>query len=312
MEHYTAEQLWALEQFEMLVTKLGSQNKACQQVGISAAIMSPLKRGTYGGDSEAQFQKLISYFRVKEDAKNVIKYTDIGYAPTSISERVYDVIRSCQLQGGLAIACGDAGIGKTRAAQKFLSDHPNDAIYISLNPCLTTLKSLLKLLCHRLNVTERTIDEMWLGIASKLRDGTVLIFDEAQHLPIRTVEALRALTDHFSERGLTLGVAFIGNSETITRFGGTKKAEFAQISNRTRQRKLYTTSNICREDIKLLFPLLAQEKMDKEIDFLLGIARSSQAIRGAAALYANAYDNDNYAYEGLVAMAKHMEMRLLA
>lgn len=311
MSKYTEEQVWALEQFEALATRLGSQNKACQQVGMSAAIMSPLKKGTYAGDSDAQLQKLISYFKVKEEARNVIKFVGADYAPTSISERVYETIRNCQLQGGLAIACGDAGIGKTKAAQKFVLDNPDGAIYISLNPCLTTLKSLLKLLCHKLNVTERTIDEMWLGIAGKLRDGMVLIFDEAQHLPIRTVEALRALTDHFAERGLTLGIVFVGNSETVTRFNGTKKAEFAQISNRTRQRKLLTTGNISREDIKLLFPVLAQQGLEKEIDFLLNIARSSQAIRGASALFANAYDNDNYTYEGLVAMAKHMEMRLV-
>lgn len=308
---YTAEQRWALEQFDALAARLGSQNKACQQVGINAAIMSPLKKGTYAGDKDAQLQKLLSYFKVKEEARNALKFVAADYAPTSISERVYETIRNCQLQGGLAIACGDAGIGKTKAAQKFVADNPDGAIYISLNPCLTTLKSLLKLLCHRLNVTERTIDEMWLGIAGKLRDGMVLIFDEAQHLPIRTVEALRALSDHFAERGLTLGVVFVGNSETVTRFGGTKKAEFAQIANRTRQRKLYSTSHITREDIKLLFPVLAEEQKEKEIDFLFALARSPQAIRGATALFANAYDNDNYTYEGLVAMAKHMEMRLV-
>lgn len=311
MSKYTPEQEWALEQFETLVARVGSQNKACNLVGVSAAIMSPLRKGSYAGDSEAQFARLISYFKVKEEARNVLKFVGTDYAPTSISERVYETIRNCQLQGGLAIACGDAGIGKTKAAQKFVADNPDGAIYISLNPCLTTLKSLLKLLCHRLNVTERTIDEMWLGIANKLRDGQVLIFDEAQHLPIRTVEALRALTDHFAERGLTLGIVFVGNSETVTRFNGTRKAEFAQISNRTRQRKLFTTSHITREDIKLLFPVLDQGNMDKEIDFLLGVARSSQAIRGASVLFANAYDNDNYSYEGLVAMAKHMEMRLV-
>lgn len=311
MSKYTEEQVWALEQFESLVAKLGSLNKASEQVGIHAAIMSPLRKGTYAGDVEGQFKKLIGYFKVKEEARALLKFVGTEYAPTSISERVYETIRNCQLQGGLAIACGDAGIGKTKAAQKFVADHPDGAIYISLNPCLTTLKSLLKLLCNKLNVTERTIDEMWLGIAAKLRDGMVLIFDEAQHLPIRTVEALRALTDHFADRGLTLGIVFVGNSETVTRFNGTKKAEFAQISNRTRQRKLLTTGNISREDIKLLFPVLAQQSMEKEIDFLLNIARSSQAIRGASALFANAYDNDNYTYEGLVAMAKHMEMRLV-
>ncbi|NCB52447.1 MAG: AAA family ATPase [Clostridia bacterium] len=309
---YTQEQTMALEKFEGLAARLGSQNKACAQVGISAAIMSPLKKGTYTGDIEAQFAKLISYFKVKEEAASQpsanVNTAAIDYVPTSISSKVYDVIRNCQLKGGLAIACGDAGIGKTMAAKKFLRDNPNDAIYVALNPCLTTVKSLLKVLCGKLNISERTVDEMWLGLAAKLRDGMVIIVDEAQHLPIKTLEALRALTDYFYEQGQTLGIVFVGNTETVNNFGGRKKAEFAQISNRTRQKKIYTTANIRREDMQLLFPELRQN--DPEIDFLLNIARSAQAIRGAVNLYSNALDNDNTSYEGLVAMAKHMEMRV--
>lgn len=306
---YTQEQQRALEQFDALAAKLGSQNKACAQVGISAAVMSPLKKGTYLGDANAQIDKLISYFRVKEEAATIASAGVLTeYVPTSISSKVYDVIRNCQLKGGLAVACGDAGIGKTMAAKRFLHDHPNDTIYVALNPCLTTVKSLLKILCNKMNISDRTNDEMWLSLANKLRDGMVIVIDEAQHCPIRTLEALRALTDYFAELGQTLGIAFIGNTETANAWGGKKKAEFAQISNRTRQKKVYSTALIRREDIQLLFPELRQR--DPEIDFLLEVAHTPQAIRGVVNLYSNALDNDNISYEGLVAMAKHMEMRV--
>jgi DNA transposition AAA+ family ATPase len=191
------------------------------------------------------------------------------------------------------------------AAKKFARDWPNDALYIALNPCLTTIKGLLKLLCNRLGVAEKTNDDMWLGLAGKLRDGMVLIVDEAQHLPIKTLEALRALTDDFAERGQTLGLALVGNAETVNHFGGRKKAEFAQISNRTRQKKVYTTSHITRGDMQLLFPDLPD---GAEVDFLLAVSRSLQAIRGAVNLYSNALDNGNTSYEGLVAMAKSMDI----
>lgn len=307
---YTEDQQWALEQFDALIIKAGSQNKACKMVGISPAVYSPIKNGTYEGNVGAQLEKLISYFRTKTAANEMPSAASYNseYVPTSISTHVYEVIRNCHLQGSLAIACGDAGIGKTKAAIKYYRDYPNDAIYLAANPCLSTIKSLLKHLCNKVNVaTSRTIDEMWLGLAGRLRDGQVIIIDEAQHLPIKTVEALRAITDYFAEVGQTLGIVFIGNTETVTRFGGTKKAEFAQISNRTRQRKVYKISDIKREDIQLLFPDL-QDAMS--IDFLLSIARSPQALRGAVNLYNNALDNDNTTYQGLVGMAKHMEMRV--
>ncbi len=303
----TERQKWALDQFEALTKKVGSQNKACGMVGISAAIISPLRKGTYQGDAEAQFAKLISYFETKEEAaaspSRRLLISD--YVPTFVSSQVYEVIRNCQLQGGLAIACGSAGIGKTKAAKQFVKDHPNDAVYIAANPCFRNIKSLLKMLCNKLNVTERTIDEMWTGLTGKLRDGMVIIVDEAQHLPIKTIEALRSLSDDFDERGLTLGLCFIGNKETVTNFGGKKRAEFEQIANRTKHRKVYTTAHIRRTDIEMLFPELRD---DMQIEFLLQVARSPQAVRGAVNLYSNAADNENTTYEGLVAMAKHMEM----
>ena len=45
-----------------------------------------------------------------------------------------------------------------------------------------------------------------------------------------------------------------------------------------------------------------------EIDFLWRISQTKQAVRGAVNLFSNAYDNDNYTYQGLVAMAKYMDM----
>lgn len=308
---YTPEQQEVLEQFKEFAKKVGNTSKACRQIGISDTIMSQLKKGNYPGDVSAQIAKIKAYFDVKVAAAalpSTASATYSYYVPTSFSRSVYDTIKICQLQGGLSIACGDAGVGKTKAAKKFCTDHQTDAIYIVLNPCLKTIKSVLKILCQRLNVNERTIDEMWIGLTNKLRDGMVIIIDEAQHLPVKTIESLRALSDHFAERGSTLGICFIGNVEAINYFGGKEKAEFAQIANRTKQRRMLTTNQTKVEDVKMLFPALKDEMA---IELLLTISRSQQAIRGAMNLFNNALDNEDTSYEGLVAMAKHMDMVLV-
>ena len=254
------------------------------------------------------FDTLASYFEVKEKAK--LTYSELEYVRTSISEQIYDVIAMCQVKGGLAVACGDAGIGKTKAAQKFVADNPSNSFLITINPCLTNVKSLLKTIADRIGAgQEKSVNDLWFSIANKLSDGTVLIFDESQHLTVKTIEVLRSFSDYFNDKGQTLGICFMGNVETITRMGG-KRAEFAQISNRTKQRKFYRNTEIQREDICRLFPVLELENMDAEIDFLLRIARTPQAIRGVMNLFSNAYDNDNITLDGLIGMAHHMDMEV--
>lgn len=306
---YTSEQLELLEKVEALKKEKNlSQNAVGQLIGVSGTALSQLRNGKYAANPQKIFDTLAGYFGVKEKAR--LTYSEVGYAPTSISEQVYATISICQKKGGLAVVCGDAGIGKTKAAQKFVADNPSNSFLITINPCLTNTKSLLKTIADRIGAgQEKSNNELWHSIAGKLSDGKVLIFDEAQHLTVKAIEVLRSFSDYFNDKGQTLGICFIGNAETITRMGG-KKAEFAQISNRTKQRKIYRNTEIQRDDICKLFPILEAENMDAEIDFLLRIARTPQALRGAINLFSNAYDNENYTYAGLVAMAKFMDMEV--
>lgn len=304
MFDFTERQKWALNKFDELAEKLDSANKTAAQTGISSASISAIKSGKYKADPTNQLNRLIAYFETKEAAKET--YSADGYVKTSISENVYAIIRNCHLKGGLAIACGDAGIGKTQAAKQYAKDYGSSCIYITANPCIKSPKSVLKLLGSQFNITASSLDDLWLAIISKLSDGMVIIIDEAQHLSIRTIETLRSFADWFDSKGQTLGICFIGNQETVGRLGGKQKAEFAQIRNRTKQTKIYSARQITRNDVELLFPTLSGR--DMELDFMLQIAHSQQAVRGAVNLFSNAYDNDNISYKGLVAMAKFMEM----
>ena len=306
---YTSEQLELLEKVEALKKEKGlSQNAVGQLIGVSGTALSQIRNGKYNANPQKIFDVLSGYFGVKERAE--LTYTEIEYAPTSISEQVYVTIALCQKKGGLAVICGDAGIGKTKAAQKFVTDNPSNSFLITINPCLTNTKSLLKTIADRIGaVQEKSINELWLSIAHKLTDGKVLIFDESQHLTTKNIEILRSFSDYFNDQGQTLGICFIGNLETVTRMGG-KKAEFAQITNRTKQRKIYRNTEIQREDICKLFPILEAENMNAEIDYLLRIARTPQALRGAINLFSNAYDNDDITLRGLIGMARYMEIEV--
>lgn len=306
MFKFTEKQQEALNKFDALAEQLGSANKAAARIGIAASTVSQIKSGAYKADPVKQLNKLIEYFENKQESEK--NYSAKNYAKTSVSDEVYEIIKNCQLMGGLAIACGDAGIGKTQAAKQYAQDHPNGCVLLTANPCFRSPKSMLKMLGNALNVSANAADDLWIAITSKLTDGTVIIIDEAQHLSLRTIETLRSFSDHFDAKDQTLGICFIGNQETVGRFGGKQKADFAQIRNRTKQTRIYSTANIKKEDIELLFPILSGK--EPELEFLLRIAQSRQAVRGAVNLFSTAYNNDNITYDGLVATAKYMNMEV--
>lgn len=295
----------ALEMVEKFKTEKGlSQEKAGKLIGVSGAILSQLKAGKYTGDITAQVDKIESYFSVKDEQKQT--YREPDYAETSISSKVYSVIKVCRIKGGLASFSGDAGIGKTKAAEKFVRDNPGSTVYITLNPCFRSVKSLLKLIAKQMGIRQTGgIDDLWLSIRDRISDGTVWIFDEAQHLTYNAIETIRSFSDDCSACGKTLGICLIGNIDTTR-----KLSMFAQLDNRTKLKPTCTTSKIKREDIMLLIPLLEEQDMNAEIDFLWRVAQTKQAIRGAVTLFGQAYDSGDYSLNGLVKTAKAMEMDL--
>lgn len=304
MVELTDRQNELLAQLVTLSAELGSAQKACAKIGVSSSTYSEIKNGRYRGVPEGFFAKVEEYFSVKSELSDC--YKEVEYADTYVSKQVYEIIRLCQIKGGLAVACGDAGIGKTKAARKYVEEHSANSCIITINNCFRNVGSLLKLVARMIGAPqERSKDEQWWAIVSRLTDGSVLIFDEAQHLSRNGIEVLRSISDYFADVGQTLGIVFIGNCETITTVSS-KKAEFAQICNRAKQSKLFKTNDIRRGDIEKLFPLLEGKK--KEIELLWKIAQTTQSIRGANNLFSNAYDNGDYSYEGLLAMAKDMGM----
>lgn len=283
----------------------GSQNKAAQALGWSSAYISQYLNNKFKGNLADFESSLEEKFRNREAAESLRSAAvNEEYKPTSISEGVYETIRLCHLKGGLAIECGDAGIGKTMACKKYAEDYPASTIYVTVNPCLVTLNAFLKLLCKSLKLTANgRKDEMWFRLSDSFAgERKVLIIDEAQHLPIKTIEAIRA----FFDSNPLLGICLVGNIETVTNTGRSKEA-FAQIRNRTKLTEVRHTVSIKSRDIQLLFPDISDEKA---IQLILAIARSEQGIRGAGNVYSNAVDNGNITYNGLFAMAKAMRLNV--
>ena len=124
---------------EYLASSGLSQNKMAQAVGLSQTALSNWRRKIYNGDPAYVEGKLKEYFEtqaareaVEEQAAPYL--SDTGYVPTTVSEDIYKGIKFAQLERGMVVLHGDAGIGKTEGARKFLHDYPHSTVFITATP----------------------------------------------------------------------------------------------------------------------------------------------------------------------------------
>lgn len=303
----TEKQEKLIQRFEELAAKLGSEKKAGDICGVRSSIVSQLRSETYKGVVEKQFAKLEAYFDTKSKAADT--YSEIEYAPTTISEVVYKTLENVKIKGGFAFVTGDAGIGKTKALRKYIADNPLNSVMITINPCTKSTKAVLKLLALELGLPlSQSRDDLWMTIAAKLHDGMVIAVDEAQLLTYGSIETLRSFADYFSERGQTLGIALVGNEGIREKIEGRSREQYRQVNNRAWQRQQLRTLDVQKADIEMLIPIL--DGKDRELTFLHKIAQTAEGVRGAVRLFGNAYDMGEYDFEGLVKMAKMMHLDL--
>lgn len=296
-----------------------SQAKLAPKIGISQTALSCWRRNQYEGDISALERKISEFLKVEnaanEQAAKAAPYQPVlEYIPTSISEDVYKAITYCQIERGMVILHGDAGIGKTKGAEKFVRENPTAAVYIQATPASGTLGNILKLLARALRVPEsRNKLELLLAIREKL-EGTnrVIIIDEAQHLKLNALEEIRTLSDPNSLTGQKgTGICLIGNTEVYSRMVGKQEAQFAQLFSRIRMNRRYSTKKVISKDVAALFPRLAEQEAREELKFLHSVSQSKWGIRGAVNLYNNAVNNADISYKGLYGMARQMGIGLI-
>lgn len=291
-----------------------SQAKLAPMIGISAAALSQWRNSKYENGNISDTEEKISEFlkreqekELKERERNRGAYRSVtGYVPTSISEDIYKLISICHFEKGMFIAHGDAGIGKTKGASKYVKENPNATIYIQATPSSGTLGNILKLIAMELKINTRQNNLM---LAKDIKEtlekkDMIIIIDEAQHLKYAALEEIRTLSDPNDITGSRgTGIFLIGNSEIYNKMMGKQEARFAQIFSRVRLQRYYSTSNITKDDIKTMFPKVKEEDM---IKFLHGIASSKWGLRGAVNVYNNAISSENLTIEGLKNMAISM------
>ena len=298
-ENYDDERRGLLIKFEHLIVSEGSAGNASKKIGKMPSTMSDIRKYKYRGNETEVFKALKEYFATKEERTKVFK--SVEYAPTGISRNIYEAIRLVQIKGECGIITGDPGVGKTKTIEKYEADNPKSTVVITGEYFRTGVNSILEMLAEALGISEDK--------PSRLR--MIIIVDEAQCFSFRALDALRSFSDMFQKRGETLGIAYIGNHCLRDMFRGKYSESHGQLWSRFSVKPKYYSIQITVDDLKMLFPILVEDNMLKELYFLHSIATATrEGLRTAVRLFSAAYDSGDYTLDNLVSWAHNFDVEI--
>lgn len=278
-------------------TKKMSQAQFANMVGVSESTISRWLKGDYP-NMESVSAKVRLYLDKESLREQSLEAGSIDFVMTNVSKKIWQVLEYSRLQKKLSIIYGDAGIGKTKTAREWAKGK-SDVVFVTVTPAFGNQKPFLKLLARALKTSRTgTVDDLYLDILDRLesRDMTIII-DEAQHLTVKTLEAIRSINDSTGT-----AIVLIGNEVVYSKMMGKQQAEFAQLFSRIGMRSSLSVDMLTAEDVKQIFGT----REEQENHYLQEICHSKFGLRGAVNVWVNAANNNNTSVAGLKAMAKQM------
>lgn len=277
-----------------------TQSQIAKEMGISDGQLSSFLSGTYKAPHTI-IPKVEQFVSIREQKETAPRAP--GFKPTTVSNIVMNLIAYCHVQGKIGVVYGDAGIGKTMGIKEYHKQNPDTSIVITISPCFATMTGVNELIAEELKIREKVSRKIFAESIRKLKGSNkVTIIDEAQHLTVRVINHLRCLAD---ESGV--GIAFIGNEEIYLKMKGAGQASYAQLYSRIADNKHVLTSNITRNDIRILFEDSCIS--DDAVEVLYKIARTNYGIRGAVNVFVNTVAAlGEVSARGIARMAREMNI----
>ncbi|MCP1270927.1 MULTISPECIES: AAA family ATPase [Acetobacter] len=202
--------------------------------GASSPAISSFLSGNYAGDNEKLAGKLQAWLDAQQAKERLRTMRPIvpDFVMTETARTLMNIMESAQFDVDLAVIAGNAGTGKTMAAEAY-QRQTNNVFMLTADPSMASQQALLHELADLLGCNDKGVRRIR-AIVRRLR-GTdaLLIIDEAQHLSVKAVEEVRSIHDQAK-----VGVVFIGNAPLNAKFDGLgRTAEFAQLFSRIGLRK---------------------------------------------------------------------------
>lgn len=162
------------------------------------------------------------YFGLNCKPFGIVPDTRFLFLSDSHREAIAHLVYALNEKNGFVQLTGEVGVGKTMACRYILANIPEDIdVALILNPRIDEI-GLLRMLCQEMHIEydkDQQPNELTRLINNKLLESyaanrhTILIIDEAQNLPKRTLEQLRLLTNLETDTQKLLRIILIGQPE---------------------------------------------------------------------------------------------------
>lgn len=208
---------------QLIKRKNYSVSYVAKAINVSNATLHLWMNNNYKGNVKKVDDAVTNFLEIEKLREGRVQ---VGFVKTSIVDDVFDIAKTCHVENEIGVCCGDAGIGKTFAVKKYAIDN-TDVILVEADLGYTP-KVLFSEIHKKLGFDGcGTIHGMFLDIIDKLKSsGRLIIIDEAEHLPYKSLELLRRIYDKAQ-----VGILLVGMPRLIMNLKGEKR-QYAQLYSR--------------------------------------------------------------------------------
>lgn len=237
---------------EFMTQSEKTQTQLSKEIGCSTAALSQFLKGIYKGDNEKLARDILNYLRIATERLQNESITQY-YPDTQNTQSVLLAANYAHQYSKIAIIYGDAGAGKTEALKRYTQDNTS-VIMVTANASCKTARAVLYKIANAIGLnaagTEATVMEML--IDRFINTNKLLIIDEADHLTLNALQAVRNLNDVAG-----IGIVLAGNDMVLYQMyirSNSQVTRFQQLRTRIGIKIKVKNQNFTRQDLIKIFP----------------------------------------------------------
>lgn len=252
-----------------------TQKQIADECGFSAPLISQFMNRTYNGDNKKVADTLNKYLIIAKDRLNCCK-ANVFYPELENTKRVTFAVHYAHTNCEMVLIRGDSGAGKTMALKMYVEQNAG-VIFVTANASTKSATSILSKIAvaagRHPNGNKKFLMET---LVSYLKDTKrLIIIDEADHLILNALQAVRNLNDEAN-----VGIVLSGNNKLYNQMvSGVRGYEFDQIRTRILL-KPKVLNDYTLDEIAHIFP-----ECDEKVITILRKEATAESLREAIKLY---------------------------